>query len=101
MAYDHALADRIRLLLYDMVEAEEKPMMGGLSFIVNHKMCIGILKDELMCRINPAEQESLLSIHGTHHGLYWQTAKRLYIGRTPRHFERKGAQILDSKMLRF
>lgn len=27
-------------------------MMGGLTFMVNEKMCVGILKDELMARIN-------------------------------------------------
>ena len=26
--------------------------MGGLTFMVNEKMCVGILKDELMARIN-------------------------------------------------
>ncbi|HCZ34540.1 MAG TPA: RNA methyltransferase [Cytophagales bacterium] len=28
-------------------------MMGGLTFMVNGKMCVGIIKDELMCRIDP------------------------------------------------
>lgn len=29
-------------------------MMGGLSFLYNGKMCVGIIKDEMMCRIDPA-----------------------------------------------
>ena len=28
--------------------------MGGLVFMYNSKMCLGIIKDELMCRIDPA-----------------------------------------------
>jgi hypothetical protein len=29
-------------------------MMGGLTFMYNDKMCVGIIKDELMCRIDPS-----------------------------------------------
>ena len=28
-------------------------MMGSLTFMYNDKMCVGIIKDELMCRIDP------------------------------------------------
>lgn len=28
-------------------------MMGGLTFMCNGKMCVGVLKDELLCRIDP------------------------------------------------
>lgn len=31
--------------------------MGGLTFMYNDKMCVGIIKDELMCRIAPALHE--------------------------------------------
>jgi TfoX/Sxy family transcriptional regulator of competence genes len=43
--------------LADVRKVEEKPMMGGLTFMVNGKMCVGILKDELMCRIDPDRHE--------------------------------------------
>jgi len=52
MAYDEKLADRIRQRLAKVPRVEEKPMMGGLTFMVNGKMCVGIIKDELMCRID-------------------------------------------------
>jgi hypothetical protein len=39
-------------------------MMGGLTFMVNDKMCIGIIKDEMMCRIDPELQESALEKTG-------------------------------------
>jgi len=53
MAYDEKLADRIRERLADLQNIEEKRMMGGLTFMYNGKMCVGIFKDELMCRIDP------------------------------------------------
>ena len=53
MAYNTKLANRIRERLVDLPVVEEKEMMGGLTFMVNDKMCIGIIKDEMMCRIDP------------------------------------------------
>ncbi|MCX6230633.1 MAG: TfoX/Sxy family protein [Bacteroidetes bacterium] len=53
MAYNAALANRVRERLAELNNIEEKEMMGGLVFMYNDKMCIGIIKDELMCRIDP------------------------------------------------
>lgn len=53
MAYSEKLAGRIRESLSEVPKVEEKEMMGGLSFMVNNKMCVGIIKDEMMCRIDP------------------------------------------------
>lgn len=64
MAYDEKLADRIRESLEDVKKVKEKVMMGGLTFMVNDKMCIGILKDEMMCRIDPELQEEALARQG-------------------------------------
>jgi TfoX/Sxy family transcriptional regulator of competence genes len=60
MAYNEQLAARIRERLADIGDVEEKPMMGGLTFMVNGKMCVGIIKDELMCRIDPNEQDNAM-----------------------------------------
>ena len=60
MAYDEKLAYRIRRLL-PRAKVEEKKMMGGLTFMVNGKMCVGILKDNLMARIGPDVYE--LALH--------------------------------------
>ncbi len=54
MAYDQKLAARIREQFAGKKNVEEKEMMGGLTFMYNGKMCVGIIKDELMCRIDPA-----------------------------------------------
>lgn len=54
MAYDLALADRIRKSLLDKgVRFKEKEMFGGVAFMVKEKMCIGIVKNDLMARIDP------------------------------------------------
>ena len=53
MAYNEKLANRIRERLCGLPNVEEKEMMGGLTFMYNGKMCLGIIKDELMCRIDP------------------------------------------------
>ncbi len=64
MAYNDQLANRIREYLSDIPNVEEKNMMGGLTFMVNDKMCVGIIKDELMCRVNPAMHETLVEKPG-------------------------------------
>jgi TfoX/Sxy family transcriptional regulator of competence genes len=64
MAYNEKLADRIRERLSEVRKVGEKEMMGGLTFMVNDKMCVGIFRDQLMCRINPAEQETALERTG-------------------------------------
>lgn len=64
MAYSEKLASRIRESLNEVLNVKEKKMMGGLTFMVNDKMCVGIFKDELMCRIDPDVQEEALSMQG-------------------------------------
>ncbi len=60
MAFDEKLVDRIRESLVDIKQVEEKNMFGGVCFMVNGKMCIGVVKDEMMCRINPKMDEIVL-----------------------------------------
>jgi TfoX/Sxy family transcriptional regulator of competence genes len=64
MAYDEKLAQRIRQTLTTTKHVKEKEMMGGLTFMVSDKMCIGIIKDEMMCRIDPELQETPLEKPG-------------------------------------
>jgi TfoX/Sxy family transcriptional regulator of competence genes len=53
MAYNEKLADRIREALVDIPNVEEKLMFGGSCFMVNSKMCVRVIKDDMMCRIDP------------------------------------------------
>ncbi|HWK07031.1 MAG TPA: TfoX/Sxy family protein [Puia sp.] len=64
MAYNEELAKRVRERLITLSNIEEKEMMGGLTFMYNDKMCVGIIKDELMCRIDPFLHEIALSKRG-------------------------------------
>ena len=55
MPYDEYLADRIRVILKDKkIQFQEKKMMGGLCFMVDDKMCMGVEQNQLMARIDPA-----------------------------------------------
>ena len=60
MAYDENLATRVRRKLVELPNIEEKEMMGGLTFMYNDKMCVGIIKDELMCRIDPDLHDTVI-----------------------------------------
>ncbi|HLZ15942.1 MAG TPA: TfoX/Sxy family protein [Cyclobacteriaceae bacterium] len=64
MSYNEKLADRIRGRLAGLPNIEEKKMMGGLTFMYNGKMCVGIIKEELMCRIDPALHEQAIARKG-------------------------------------
>jgi TfoX/Sxy family transcriptional regulator of competence genes len=64
MAYDERLADRIREILVDQPVIEEKQMMGGVAFMVNHKMCVGVIKNEMMARIDPEVYDDALEKQG-------------------------------------
>jgi TfoX/Sxy family transcriptional regulator of competence genes len=71
MAYDEKLAERVRALLAGLPEiisrekfVVEKKMMGGLAFMVNDKMCLGIVKDDLMARIDPDAYDTAMKREG-------------------------------------
>ena len=71
MAYSEFLADRVRQRLSGKGAIEEKKMMGGLIFMVNEKMCIGIdidkktNTDRLMVRVGKLPYEDLLGQKGS------------------------------------
>jgi TfoX/Sxy family transcriptional regulator of competence genes len=64
MAYNQQIADRVRERFIHSSNMVEKEMMGGLAFMVNDKMCVGVVKDELMCRIDPDLFEEVLEKPG-------------------------------------
>ncbi len=65
MAYDELLADRIRNVMKDKnVSYLEKKMMGGLTFMVDDKMCVGIVKNDLMARVGDEAYEKCLKQKG-------------------------------------
>jgi TfoX/Sxy family transcriptional regulator of competence genes len=64
MAFNEILSNRIREELADVPRVEEKLMFGGICFMVNDKMCIGVAEDEMMCRIGPDVYEDALEKNG-------------------------------------
>ena len=47
-----------------VVDAEEKRMFGGITFMVRGKMCVSVGRDRIMCRIDPDLHDSLLEREG-------------------------------------
>ncbi len=70
MAFSEYLADRVRQRLSGAGHIEEKKMMGGLIFMVNEKMCLGIDTDRktgadrIMVRVGKEAHEDLLERKG-------------------------------------
>jgi TfoX/Sxy family transcriptional regulator of competence genes len=64
MAYSEVLAERVGQALGKTPEVEAKKMMGGLTYMVNAKMCVGIVGEDLMVRIDPEAHESALRKKG-------------------------------------
>ena len=72
MAYDEYFGDRVRQIFKDQrVAFTEKKMMGGLIFMVDEKMCVGVDKDKktgddrLMARIGEEEYLAALKEKGS------------------------------------
>lgn len=71
MAYDEYLVDRVKHVLKEKkVSFETKKMFGGLCFMIDEKMCIGVDVDKetdasrLMCRIGDNAYEDALQKQG-------------------------------------
>lgn len=65
MAYNEKLANLTReLIALTHKKVEEKAMFGGLCFMVNEKMALGIEKDRLMVRLNPEIYEEVMEKEG-------------------------------------
>lgn len=65
MAYNEKLADRTReIIAHTHKNVEEKRMFGGLCFMVNEKMCVGVEKERLMVRLNPDIYETVIEKEG-------------------------------------
>ena len=65
MAYNTYLAERIsRIFNERKLEVREMKMMGGLCYMLDEKMCVGIVKNELMARVGPDNYAKCLSRKG-------------------------------------
>jgi TfoX/Sxy family transcriptional regulator of competence genes len=66
MTYNEKVADRIREILaaQKLKKVTEKNMFGGVAFMVNDKMCVGVIGDDMMARIDPEIYELALEKKG-------------------------------------
>lgn len=62
MAYDEAVAARIRALLGDEPDITEMKMFGGLAFLLRGNMAVAASSDGgIMVRVHPARGEDLMA----------------------------------------
>lgn len=65
MAYNEKLADRTReIISLTHKNIEEKKMFGGLCFMANDKMCVGVEQERLMVRLDPAKYDEAMEKEG-------------------------------------
>src|ERR1700704_7133599 len=64
MAYSEALAERIRNVLARKKNIEEKKMFGGIGFLLNGNMLVGVWKNSMIVRVGPdGYDDALLEAH--------------------------------------
>src|SRR5664279_5543358 len=65
MAVNEKLADRVReIISLTHKNVEEKRMFGGLCFMVNDKMCVGVEQGRLMVRFDPVLNDEVMEKEG-------------------------------------
>jgi hypothetical protein len=64
MAYDEALAQRVRTVLGSRRGISERRMFGGLCFMLDGRMCSGVLGADLIVRVRPDDFADALSEPG-------------------------------------
>ena len=63
MPFDEALGERVANSLRRAgLDFQEKRMFGGLGFMINDKMCVGVVKDELMVRVLDERYDDVLQM---------------------------------------
>jgi hypothetical protein len=60
MAFTAALAERIRQALARKRGVEEKKMFGGVGFLLNGNLLVGVWKGSLIVRLGPEEDDEAL-----------------------------------------
>jgi TfoX/Sxy family transcriptional regulator of competence genes len=61
MAYDEALADRVRDVIGARAAVSERKMFGALAWMVDGNMACGVLADELLVRLGREGAEEALA----------------------------------------
>lgn len=64
MAYDEGLAARIREHIGDHPTVVEKKMFGGVAYMFQGNMAVGVHKDSLMVRLGPDDHDKAMEEPG-------------------------------------
>ena len=65
MAYDEELAGRARDLIAVREGVTERKMFGGIAWMVNGNMAVGVVGEDLMVRLEKGDGEQALTEPGT------------------------------------
>ena len=65
MAYDEVLASRIQGVLDQQPGLVEKKMFGGVAFLIQGNMAVGVHKDMLMVRVGPDAYDETMKYPNT------------------------------------
>ena len=60
MAFNEVLAERIRHRLARRKNVTEKKMFGGVGFLLNGNLLVGVRKDSLLIRLGPEQSDEAL-----------------------------------------
>ena len=66
MAYDEFLTKRIDELIKGKTGFKRKEMFGGLAYLLNGNMCVGVHKNELIIRYDPKMTEEIKADKNVH-----------------------------------
>jgi len=61
MAYSEELAERIRDAIGDRPGVQERKMFGGVAWMVNGNMAVGVIGEDLMVRLERGEAEQAMA----------------------------------------
>jgi len=65
MAYDEGLAERVREVIATRAEADEIKMFGGLCFMVNTHMAVGVTGEGLLLKVGKEHVADAIARGGT------------------------------------
>lgn len=65
MAYDEGLAERIGERVAELPGVTDKRMFGGIAFLTDGNMTIGVTGDDLLVRVGPEGTDAALARPGT------------------------------------
>lgn len=64
MAYDHTLADEVRTAIGARSGLSEREMFGGITFMIDGNMAVGVTGDELMVRVGKEGHDGAVALPG-------------------------------------